>query len=728
MIDGVMTEQQAIVKEYLEALGYKCRTDGRSGHLRFRPRGASSAGGYVFRNGCVYIHNEHTDPFNSSRVLFTEIAEKVKGAQWVTQYKKHWKRVGLPTTKKGDISPRFACTVNLSEDECELPDRFSVCANALERKNTKIWTRDMVLSWIREPPREWQAVRSSVSQTAIKKKTPCLFQNVGDCRILWLDIDQKDNGTLSIDALADRMWDDPRVAIQFRTLSRNLAVGVLICAPVSTHADVANYIVDAFERTYDVAIDRTCTRPSQLRALSCDPSARCKSKALYYYTEEELEMDDTIRALDRIAAVTESIANAPAEPLDFQQADSMLDELKIIVDALDIHIDEDVWTGRREFSIGGRKVKDCNGLYLEMLNLAQKRNSNSYGFTKQTIVDYLMSSVVETHDIVLDTVFGAPWDGVERWQKLKGALHLTEVGLKWFQLWMRQGAMLLYNTGAPTDVQRNFMLILYSRSQHIGKTTLARLLSCGTNSFTQKGLDLRNKDTLIDLYSHWIYEYGELGTTFRRTDTNQIKNFVTDTTMTYRRPYDREGTLFPVRTSIIGTTNEEDLFIDPSGNRRYLVIDCAWTRDDWSEIDQIDFVQLWRQARYEVLQGMPYTLSQEDQALNEILCANKRFQGKEFGQMMGILNRAMADNGLVNGRKIWAHNRKDDMVWINRDALGWVMDAEFRTDIKSMVLSRCLEMIGCARDRSGDRDRYSIGFPTLRCILEEYWRDESTNK
>jgi predicted P-loop ATPase len=256
------------------------------------------------------------------------------------------------------------------------------------------------------------------------------------------------------------------------------------------------------------------------------------------------------------------------------------------------------------------------------------------------------------------------------------------------------------------------MLILYSKNQHIGKTELVKKISCGTGSFTQKSLDTRNKDAMMTIYSNWIYEYGELGTQFRKNDINTLKSFITDSAVSYRRPYDREATLYPVRTSIIGTTNEEDLFVDPSGNRRYLIITCNWTRADWPAINAIDFVQLWRQARVEWMEGDDYILSLEDQRYNETRCMNKRVITTE---MYAIIDAIIAakKSGFKGLYRIDEHEGK---VIINLLGLLKMVKDQWR-DAKMYNLTRELEAMGFKRDRNRLGDNFIIDKEAFEIIV-----------
>lgn len=721
-----ITMEQQVVVEYLSSLKVPYKVDGEN--VRFKPSGATSYGGYIFPTGHVFIHNEHIAPFRKKSATFTSVAKEVKGEPWVRGY-----LATHPTLpKRQRVCAETYHEMGLSEQLGAPPLSVRVCESYKARNHYLDKSFETLVAWIKSPDDTWMAKKAALSPAKLKAVTPCIIQSFGDERLTFLDIDKKENEGVDMDALRKRMEADDRIICIFTTISgTGLACGVVVRGADGADAQgaVASYILDEFERDYpDVHFDKTMKNKGQLRALAYDPHVHVKDKARWYMVKENarevkngvLETPNTL--LDSMGMLTKQISGEMVATTvgrtDFADVSSgMKDEMRILYEAVGAHVEEDVWTGRRTYTVGGKRVKDSNEIYLAMLDLAGRRNGNYYGLNKTTLTDFILTCVVQ-RDVVMETVMAGEWDGVKRWSKLKGALHLDEFSLQMVKLWMRQGVKLLYNTGEPTDTQRNFMLILYSRAQHIGKTTLARKFACGTNSFTQKGLNFQSKDTMIDLYSHWIYEYGELGTTFRKSDVNQIKNFVSDTTMSYRRPYDREATVFPVRTSIIGTTNEDDLFVDTTGNRRYLIVDCNWTRDDWDAINEIDFVQLWREAREEVNAGMPYTMTLDEQMENDLRCSKKRCQTKEEICMMSILRNAEASHGLVNGVRMWAE--LDGAIWISVENVLLEAQNTWRMDIKMSQLVRALESIGFVRYRSASRDRYCMDADKLRGLLADY--------
>ena len=299
-----------------------------------------------------------------------------------------------------------------------------------------------------------------------------------------------------------------------------------------------------------------------------------------------------------------------------------VDVISNALKSLKISMEIDQWTHDVVVRKNGVIVNDADSLYLDVVRFAQDIRFNSKYLTKTFISDLIKANATYK-DRVLEFFENNKWDGHSRWTEIKDALHFSENDLWKFRLWLRQGAALVYNKGEASDVQRNFMLILFSTRQGNGKSTLAKKLAIGTNSFGDSTIDLKSKESVRRAYESWIYEYPELSSMFRKADVNMLKTFVTANAQNFRLPYDKFFTKYPTRTSIIGTTNDEEIFIDDTGSRRFLVVHADWTRKDWPEINLIDWKQVWLQARKEYLDGLPIVMSGIEQEANEV--DNDRF-------------------------------------------------------------------------------------------------------
>ncbi|MBK8161525.1 MAG: hypothetical protein IPK59_23210 [Rhodospirillaceae bacterium] len=105
-----------------------------------------------------------------------------------------------------------------------------------------------------------------------------------------------------------------------------------------------------------------------------------------------------------------------------------------------------------------------------------------------------------------------------------------------------------------------------------GKSTVARILSW--HWFCDTDLDLNNKDSLLALPGHWVYEIAELGSLMKAEERKQ-KSFLSRQEDEYRPPYGKRLIKVPRQSVFIGTTNEEEYLKDATGGRRFWPVVCG---------------------------------------------------------------------------------------------------------------------------------------------------------
>ena len=164
----------------------------------------------------------------------------------------------------------------------------------------------------------------------------------------------------------------------------------------------------------------------------------------------------------------------------------------------------------------------------------------------------------------------APWDGTSRngdW--LSDYLGVTktpytELVGKFFLRGMIQRVM---KPGCKFD----YAMVLEGE-QGRGKSTVARLLAW--HWFCDTDLDLSNKDSLLALPGHWVYEIAELGSLMKAEERKQ-KSFLSRQEDEFRPPYGQRMIKVPRQNVFIGTTNEEEYLKDATGGRRFWPIMCG---------------------------------------------------------------------------------------------------------------------------------------------------------
>lgn len=136
--------------------------------------------------------------------------------------------------------------------------------------------------------------------------------------------------------------------------------------------------------------------------------------------------------------------------------------------------------------------------------------------------------------------------------------------------------------GAKVDT----MLVLVGRQGAHKSTSLEALV--GEMWFGSTKLDLTNKDSFLQLRGKWLYEIGEMEG-IKRADAAVSKQWLSNKVDTYRAPYAKRAEDHRRQTVVAGTTNEDEILLDPTGYRRYWPVrvekaKLAWIYDHRNQL------------------------------------------------------------------------------------------------------------------------------------------------
>ncbi len=173
-----------------------------------------------------------------------------------------------------------------------------------------------------------------------------------------------------------------------------------------------------------------------------------------------------------------------------------------------------------------------------------------------------------------------------------------------------------YEPGCKNDTA----LVLQGK-QGIYKSTFLRVL--GGEWFDDSMGDGRNKDDLIILHKCWIQEWGEIERVFGKRQAGELKAFITRQTDTFRQPYAMTASECPRRSIIVGSVNDSQFLVDPTGNRRYWVIPIKVKRINIHRLKQ-ERDAIWAAALSAYRSGEPWWLSPDEEELST--ANNQQFQ------------------------------------------------------------------------------------------------------
>lgn len=125
-----------------------------------------------------------------------------------------------------------------------------------------------------------------------------------------------------------------------------------------------------------------------------------------------------------------------------------------------------------------------------------------------------------------------------------------------------------FNTFQKCESYQGILILV--GPQHIGKTRwLEKVIPFPEMRESGKSLNPSNRDNLWLIIRHWGVELGEFENTMKKTKVESMKNFVTSSRDTFRKPYGRGFSEYPRQSFFYGSTNSVRFLRDDTGDRRY---------------------------------------------------------------------------------------------------------------------------------------------------------------
>jgi putative DNA primase/helicase len=110
---------------------------------------------------------------------------------------------------------------------------------------------------------------------------------------------------------------------------------------------------------------------------------------------------------------------------------------------------------------------------------------------------------------------------------------------------------------------------IFEGPQGAGKTSMVKII--GGEWFLSSNIDIGSKDAYQLLKRKWLVEIGELGS-LSRAEVDHVKQYVSQSTDTYRASYAKKATDHPRQCAFVGTMNPEEgtgYLKDNTGARRF---------------------------------------------------------------------------------------------------------------------------------------------------------------
>lgn len=276
----------------------------------------------------------------------------------------------------------------------------------------------------------------------------------------------------------------------------------------------------------------------------------------------------------------------------------------------DIYLDDsifDIVKFRNEVSKQTDVFLENDQYIYELVYLESEKNIFS------PIKDYLTQSY--------DAFGGIDYKEVMR-QVATQALHIDpdSIEAKFITKTLAAAVARIFNPGVKFDQA----LILFG-GQGYYKTSFFEILA-GEENFTSIHLSNFDKDERMVCQSKWFIELGEVEQSIKRAQMGKIKQFLSERSDTFRKPYANKPITIPRSFILVGSTNKRDFLIDETGNRRFWVIevkekiDIEWVRENRDLI--------WAAATNAYLSNEPLYLNEAEQELSNR--QNKQYEKEDI--------------------------------------------------------------------------------------------------
>ena len=93
------------------------------------------------------------------------------------------------------------------------------------------------------------------------------------------------------------------------------------------------------------------------------------------------------------------------------------------------------------------------------------------------------------------------------------------------------------------------------------------------------------KDLRLSMNTCWIFEYPEIETLTSRKDVGAIKSLITQQKDSFRVPYGAGIGVYPRKSILVGSLNEDEFLRDKTGNRRFWIIELPQDPDIGEQLD-----------------------------------------------------------------------------------------------------------------------------------------------
>lgn len=210
------------------------------------------------------------------------------------------------------------------------------------------------------------------------------------------------------------------------------------------------------------------------------------------------------------------------------------------------------------------------------------------------------------------------WDGTKRIDHVGDRiLHVDPAPLtvRTLRAWFISVVARVMEPGCKVDTA----LVLVGPQSYLKSMFFRRLAG---EWFSDTLMDIRNKDSLMQLADAWIYEWAEIENITGKREASEVKMFMSAQLDAFRPPFEHSVRRIPRTCVLVGTTNRDRFLNDESGSRRFWVLRIPHVIDIDQTVAWRD--QLWAEAVVAYRARERWWLSREDDAERESIAEEFR--------------------------------------------------------------------------------------------------------
>lgn len=260
----------------------------------------------------------------------------------------------------------------------------------------------------------------------------------------------------------------------------------------------------------------------------------------------------------------------------------------------------------------------------------------------QNINDYIESEAFTHYKIdpvkeLFNTAY-ANWDGKKRME----TLFIDYLGVK--DTPISRKITRVFFDGLVHKVKNPF--IKFDRvldlvgDQGIGKTRIFEIL--GGEYYTDNIVSLTDKDDKIEMSRNLIVNDDEMAVT-NKMSFEDLKKFVSETSLTFRKPYGRNSVTVGKGFVIVRSTNNIEYLKDKTGNRRFmtLVVDKDNRKKNIKDFTREEALQILGEAAHEFVKNDNIT---EDEGLTPEMLAEAQEQSHYITEEENVILEWLDNN------------------------------------------------------------------------------------